>query len=79
MSDVTESAQQLACWIRDYRNEKQPAFIADLQTVLDAIKRQPSIAKEVEQILLSDEFHAKFVEAFVNTPLPSMTVGVKQV
>jgi hypothetical protein len=78
MNDVTESANRLACWIRDYGHEKQPAFIADLQTVLDAVKRQPSIAKEVEQILLSDEFHAKFVEAFMNTPLPSMTVGVKQ-
>jgi hypothetical protein len=78
MTDVTEVAQRLECWIRDYRHEKQPAFIADLEAVLNSLKRQPSIAKEIEQILLSDEFHAKLAAAFANTPLPSMTVGVKQ-
>jgi len=78
MTDVTESAQRLVCWIRDYGHEKQPAFIADIEAVLDALKRQPSIAKEVEQILLSDEFHAKFAEAFVNTPLPVTIVGMRQ-
>jgi hypothetical protein len=36
-------------------------------------------AKSVEQILLSDEFHAKLIDAFMNAKLPELTVGVKQI
>lgn len=35
--DVIDVVGRLRAWIRDYGDEKQPAFVADLKTVLDAI------------------------------------------
>ena len=34
--EIYDVVGRLRAWIRDYRDEKQPVFIADLKTVLDA-------------------------------------------
>lgn len=36
LSDATEACGMLSAWIRDYGHLKEPAFIADLRTVLDS-------------------------------------------
>ena len=38
MSDIVDTINRLEAWVRNYGHEKQPAFIADLKTVIDAAK-----------------------------------------
>ncbi len=36
MTDLEEAISHLTAWIRDFGHEKQPAFIKDLTTVINA-------------------------------------------
>ena len=38
MSDLVDEINRLEAWVRNYGHEKQPAFIADLKTLIDAAK-----------------------------------------
>ena len=38
MSDIVDTINRLEAWVRNYGHEKQPAFIADLKTLISAAK-----------------------------------------
>ena len=38
MSDLVDEINRLEAWVRNYGHEKQPAFIADLRTLISAAK-----------------------------------------
>ena len=38
MSDLVDEINRLEAWVRNYGHQKQPEFIADLKTVIDAAK-----------------------------------------
>ena len=38
MSDIVDTINRLEAWVRNYRHEKQPAFIADLQAIIRTAK-----------------------------------------
>lgn len=38
MSDIVDTINRLEAWVRNYGHEKQPAFIADLQTLICTAK-----------------------------------------
>ena len=45
MSDLVDEINRLEAWVRNYGHEKQPAFIADLRTLIGAAK---AISRAVE-------------------------------
>lgn len=38
MSDIVDTINRLEAWVRNYGHEKQPAFIADLKTLIGTAK-----------------------------------------
>lgn len=40
--EIRAAAERLRAWLRDYGHEKQPAFVGDLKTVLDAVAERPA-------------------------------------
>ena len=38
MSDIVDTINRVEAWVRNYGHEKQPAFIADLKTLIKAAK-----------------------------------------
>ena len=38
MSDLVDEINRLEAWVRNYGHQKQPEFIADLQTLINAAK-----------------------------------------
>ena len=38
MSDIVDTINRLEAWVRNYGHEKQPAFIADLKTLIRSAK-----------------------------------------
>ena len=38
MSDLVDEINRLEAWVRNYGHEKQPEFIADLRTLINAAK-----------------------------------------
>ena len=38
MSDIVDTINRLEAWVRNYGHEKQPAFIADLRTMICTAK-----------------------------------------
>lgn len=38
MSDIVDRINRLEAWVRNYGHEKQPAFIADLKTLIGTAK-----------------------------------------
>ena len=38
MSDIVDTINRLEAWVRNYGHEKQPAFIADLKTLICTAK-----------------------------------------
>lgn len=38
MSDLVDEINRLEAWVRNYGHEKQPEFIADLKTMIEAAK-----------------------------------------
>ena len=45
MSDIVDTINRLEAWVRNYGHEKQPAFIADIKTLIGAAK---SVSRAVE-------------------------------
>ena len=38
MSDIVDTINRLEAWVRNYGHEKQPAFIADIKTLIGTAK-----------------------------------------
>ena len=80
MRDLEQAIRRIEFCINDPGQEEDDV-IRDIKRLVAAAKEYIELKKQQQSmtdVLLSDEFHAKFAEAFANTPLPSMTVGVKQ-
>ena len=45
MSDIVDTINRLEAWVRNYGHEKQPAFIADLKTLICTAK---AVSRAVE-------------------------------
>jgi len=48
VSDLVDEINRLEAWIRNYGHEKQPAFIADLRTLIGAAKASLHVAATLE-------------------------------
>ena len=48
MSDIVDTINRLEAWVRNYGHEKQPAFIADLKTLIGAAKTSLQVAETLE-------------------------------
>ena len=48
MSDIVDAINRLEAWVRNYGHEKQPAFIADLKTLIGTAKAALQVAATLE-------------------------------
>ena len=48
MSDIVDTINRLEAWIRNYGHEKQPAFIADIKTLIGTAKAALQVAATLE-------------------------------
>ena len=58
MSDIVDTINRLEAWVRNYGHEKQPAFIADLKTLIGMAKAALQVAatlENAERIMLMHE------------------------
>ena len=58
MSDIVDTINRLEAWVRNYGHEKQPAFIADLKTLIGTAKAALQVAatlENAERIMLMHE------------------------
>ena len=58
MSDLVDEINRLEAWVRNYGHEKQPAFIADLKTLIGTAKAALQVAatlENAERIMLMHE------------------------
>ncbi len=47
MSDIVDTIDRLEAWVRNYEHEKQPEFIADLNTLIGTAK---AVSRAVEML-----------------------------
>ena len=48
MSDIVDTINRLEAWVRNYGHEKQPAFIADIKTLIGTAKAALQVAATLE-------------------------------
>ena len=53
MSDIVDAINRLEAWVRNYGHEKQPEFIADLRTLINAAK---AVSRAVDWLQKSQRY-----------------------
>ena len=59
MSDIVDTINRLEAWVHNYGHEKQPAFIADLRTLIRTAK---AVSRAVEMLQDAEDVTVTFGE-----------------